>query len=98
MDTITNNERIRSRYLAKYIRNVQQANEGTAAQYEYRLSKFEKYVVTVSEEEQQERQQQSQELTPLDYVIDELKSGNNSRIDPYDLFLALLPTLKKRKA
>jgi hypothetical protein len=61
--TTTNNESIGSRYLANYIRNVQQANEGTAAQYEYRLSKFEKYIVTASEEErQQERQQQQNQI------------------------------------
>jgi hypothetical protein len=31
MNTITNNKRIRSLYLAKYIMNAQQANKGTAA-------------------------------------------------------------------
>jgi hypothetical protein len=66
MTTITtNNKSIESRYLANYIRNVQQASKGTAAQYEYRLLKFEKYVVTMAseEEQQQERQQrQDQEL------------------------------------
>lgn len=51
MNATTNNKRIGSRYLAKYIRNVQQANKGTASQYEYRLSKFEEYVVTASEVE-----------------------------------------------
>jgi hypothetical protein len=64
MTTTTNNQRIRSPSLAKYIKNVQQANERTAEQYEYRLSKFEKYLVTVSEEQQQQ-QQQNQELTTL---------------------------------
>jgi LDH2 family malate/lactate/ureidoglycolate dehydrogenase len=57
--TTTNNKSIGSRYLAKYIRNVQQANKGTSAQYGYRLSKFEEYVVvTASEEDQRQRQQQ----------------------------------------
>jgi hypothetical protein len=41
--TITNNQgRIRSPSLAKYIKIVKQANERTAEQYEYRLSKFER--------------------------------------------------------
>ena len=84
MNTMTNNKSIGSRYLSKYIRNVQQANEGTAAQYECRLSKFEKYIVTASEEEkQQQRQQQNQGLITLDDVINELKNGdNNNKIDP----------------
>jgi hypothetical protein len=55
--TTTNNQRIRSPSLAKYIKNVQQANERTAEQYEYRLSKFEKYLVTVSEEQEQQQDQ-----------------------------------------
>ena len=89
MTTTTNNQRrIRSPSLAKYIKNVQQANKRTAEQYEYRLSKFEKYLVTVSEEEQQQ-QQQNQELTVLDHVINELNIANNNKIDPYDL-LSLL--------
>lgn len=65
MTTTTTNNNIRSRYLVNYIRDVQQASKGTAAQYEYRLLKFEKYVVTKagSEEERQKRQQQQyQEL------------------------------------
>ena len=87
--TTTNNQRrIRSPPLAKYIKTVQQANERTAEQYKYRLSKFEKYLVTVSEEEQQQ-QQQNQELTVLDHVINELNIANNNKIDPYDL-LSLL--------
>ncbi len=76
--TITDNKSIGgSQYLAKYIRNVQQANEGTAAQYEYRLLKFEKYIARTykKEEERQElqlllllllQQQQNQELMTLD--------------------------------
>jgi integrase len=96
MNTITNNKRIRSTYLAKYIRNVQQANKGTAAQYEYRLSKFEEYVVTVSEEEQQqERQQQNQELITLDHVIRELKNDDNNKIDPYDLLSGFVAYLEE---
>ncbi|MDP8888070.1 MAG: hypothetical protein M3M89_00375 [Thermoproteota archaeon] len=34
--TTTDNKSIGSQYLAKYVRNVQQASEATAAQYEYR--------------------------------------------------------------
>ena len=59
--TITNNQgRIRSPSLAKYIKIVKQANERTAEQYEYRLSKFEKYLATVSEEEGGQHQQSSE--------------------------------------
>jgi hypothetical protein len=54
-------------------------------EYEYRLSKFEKYIVASGEEQQQ--QQQIQGLITLDYVIEELKRNNNkTKIDPYDLF------------
>ena len=73
MTTTTNNQTIRSPSLAKYIKIVQQANKRTAEQYEYRLCKFEKYLVTVAEEEQQQQQQQSHELTVLDHVIDKLE-------------------------
>jgi len=52
--TTTNNKSIGSQYLAKYIRNVQQANEAIAAQYEYRLSRFEKYIAMAHKEEQQQ--------------------------------------------
>ena len=95
--TTTNNKRIRSLYLAKYIRNVQQANKGTAAQYEYRLSKFEEYVVKASEEErQQERQQQkNHELITLDGVINELRNGDNNKIDPYDLLSGFVAYLEE---
>ena len=67
MTTTSNNSRIRSPYLAKYIKNLQQANERNAAQYEYRLSKFEKYAVAASEEEQQqqEQNQEPKHLTTL---------------------------------
>jgi hypothetical protein len=92
MTTTANNQRIRSPSLAKYIKNVQQANERTAEQYEYRLSKFEKYLVTVSEEQQQQ-QQQNQELTVLDHVIDELKIANNNKINPYDLLSGFVANL-----
>jgi integrase len=95
MTTTTNNQRIRSPSLAKYIKNVQQANERTAEQYEYRLSKFEKYLVTVSEEQQQHQQQQNQELTVLDHVINELKIANNDKINPYDLLSGFVAYLQE---
>ncbi|MDP8887497.1 MAG: hypothetical protein M3M91_06855 [Thermoproteota archaeon] len=67
MITTTNNKSIESRYLANYIRNVQQASKGTAAHYEYRLSRFEKYIMTMpsKEEELQQQQQQLLLLLPL---------------------------------
>jgi hypothetical protein len=99
MTTTTNNQRIRSPLLAKYIKNVQQANERTAEQYEYRLSKFEKYLAaTVSEEEQQQQLHQNLELTTvLDHIINELKSSNNTKIDPYDLLSGFVAYLKEEE-
>jgi hypothetical protein len=95
MTTTTSNRRIRSPCLAKYIKNIQQANEGTAAQYECRLSKFEKYIVVASEEQQQ---QQNQELTTLDQVIDELKRSSNNKIDPYDLLSGFVSYLQEEES
>ena len=63
--TTTDNKSIGSQYLAEYIRNVQQANEVTAAQYEYRLSRFEKYIAMAYKEEQQQRRQQQQNLVSV---------------------------------
>ena len=95
--TTTNNQRIRrSPSLAKYIKTVQQANERTAEQYEYRLSKFEKYLVTVSEEQEQQQQHQNLELTTvLDHVINELKIANNNKINPYDLLSGFVAYLQE---
>ena len=77
--------------IAKYIKTIQQANERTAAEYEYRLSKFEKYIIATTEE-----QQQNQGLTTLDQVIDELKrSSRNNKIDPYDLLSGFVTYLQK---
>src|SRR5829696_8309124 len=107
MTTPTNNRRSRSPSLAKYIKNVQQANERTAEQYEYRLSKFEKYlIVTASDEKeggggegqlQQKKQNLEQTTTALDHVIDKLKSGNNNnnKIDPYDLLSGFVAYLQE---
>jgi hypothetical protein len=87
--------------LAKYTKSIQQANKRTAEEYEYRLSRFEKYILLASQEQQQQLHQQNQEpkvtITSLDQVVEELKRGSN-KINPYDLFLALLHTFKRRKA
>jgi integrase len=93
MTSPTNNRRSRCPSLAKYIKNVQQANKRTAEQYEYRLFKFEKYLATISEEEEQQRQ--NQELTVLDHVIDKLKSGNNTKINSYDLLSGFVAYLQE---
>ena len=94
--TIKNNQRIRSLSLAKYIKNVQQANERTAEQYEYRLSKFEKYLATKSEVEQGQKQHQNQEQTTvLDHVINELKIANNNKINPYDVLSGFVAYLQE---
>ncbi len=94
----------RSQYLAKYIKNVQQANEATAAQYEYRLSRFEKYVATTYKEERrqelQQQQQQNQELIiTLDDIINELKNNgnNNNKIDSYDLLSGFVAYLEEEE-
>jgi len=64
-------------------------------EYEYRLSKFEKYIIVASGEEQQQ-QQQDQELTTLDYIIEELKRNNNkTKIDPYDLLSGFVVYLQQ---
>ncbi len=99
--TTTNNKSIGSRYLVNYIRNVQQASKGTAAQNEYRLLKFEKYVMTMRfEEELQERQQQQDQelIITLDDVINELKkNGNNNKIDPYELLSGFVAYLEEEE-
>jgi hypothetical protein len=101
--TTTDNKSISgSQYLAKYIKNVQQANEATAAQYAYRLSRFEKYIAMAykKERQQEQRQQQNQELIiTLDDVINELKKNgnNNTKIDPYDLLSGFVAYLEEEK-
>ena len=102
--TTTDNESTGSQYLAKYIRNVQQASEATAAQYEYRLSRFEKYIEMAYKEEQQQelhQQQQNRELIiTLDDVINELKKNgynNNNKIDPYDLLSGFVAYLEEEE-
>ncbi len=95
--TIISERKIRrSLCIAKYIRTVQQANERTAVEYEYRLSKFEKYIVVHGKQQQQ---QQNQRLTTLDYVIEELKrkKNNNTKIDPYDLLSGFVVYLQQEE-
>ena len=102
--TATTTTSTRSLCLAKYIKNIQQANKRTAAEYGYRLSRFEKYIVAVASEEEEEEeeeeqlQQQIQEpkitITSLDRVVDELKKSNN-RIDPYDLLSGFVGYLQE---
>jgi integrase len=99
--TIKNNQRIRSPSLAKYIKNVQQVNERTAEQYEYRLSKFEKYLGTISEVEQgpgqQQHHQNQEQTTVLDHVINELKIANNNKINPYDVLSGFVAYLQEEE-
>ncbi len=78
MTTTTDNKSIGSKYLAKYIRNVQQANEASAAQYEYRLSRFEKYIAKAYKEEWQEQQDQELKvaLAPMNVRIAANKRRN----------------------
>src|SRR5215217_1887130 len=96
--TATTTTSTRSLCLAKYIKNIQQANKRTAAEYGYRLSRFEKYIVAVASEEEEELQQQIQEpkvtITSLDRVVDELKKSDN-RIDPYDLLSGFVRYLQE---
>ena len=44
---------------------------------------------------QQQQQQQNQELTVLDQVIDKLKSGNNNKINSYDLLSGFVAYLQE---
>ena len=75
------------------------------AQYEYRLSRFEKYIAMAYKEGQQQRrqQQQNQELIiTLDDVINELKkndnnNNNNNKIDPYDLLSGFVAYLEEEE-
>jgi hypothetical protein len=54
--------------------------------------------VTASEEEKQQRQQQqNQELITLDDIINELKNGDNSKIEPYDLLSGFVTYLEEEE-
>jgi integrase len=96
--TITSNRRARSLCLAKYIKNIQQANKKTAVEYGYRLSRFERYIVAASEEHQQPQQDQELKITinSLDQVIDELKKSSD-KIDPYDLLSGFVAYLQEEE-
>jgi peroxiredoxin family protein len=88
------NRKPRSLCLTKYIKNIQQANKRTAAEYEYRLSKFEKYIV--ASYQHQEYQQQDQIIASLDQVIEELKKGSN-KIDPCDLLSGFVAYIQEEQ-
>jgi hypothetical protein len=47
--TIANNRASTSLCLAKYVQNIQQAGKKTATEYQYRLSKFERYIAAILE-------------------------------------------------
>jgi integrase len=96
--TATSKRRVRSLYVTKYIKNIQQANKRTAEEYEYRLSRFEKYIAEASEQQQQQQQNQDRRITiiPLDQVLDELKTSSK-KIDPYDLLSGFVAYLQKEE-
>jgi integrase len=95
--TIANNRTTRSLYLVKYIKNIQQANKKTAIEYQYRLSRFERYILAVFEQ-RQEQQNQEPKITiiSLDQLIDELKRSSN-KIDPYDLLSGFVAYLQEEQ-
>src|SRR5215203_987740 len=106
--TIVDNRTTRSLCLAKYIKNIQQANKKTAIEHRYRLSRFERYIAGVFEQiqqlqqkQQQRQQNQDQELertraAPLDQIIDELKrSSSDNKNDPYDLLSGFVAYLQE---
>jgi hypothetical protein len=63
--TATSKRRISSLYVTKYIKNIQQANERTAEEYEYRLSRFEKYIAEASDQQQQQQLQNQDPITAI---------------------------------
>ena len=94
------NRKPRSLCLAKYIKNIQQANKRTALEYEYRLSKFEKYVVVAYQQQQYQQQNQHRKtktiITSLDQVIEELKRSSNT-IDLYDLLSGFVAYIQEEQ-
>jgi integrase len=84
--------------LTKYIKNIQQANKRTALEYEYRLSKFEKYVIAYQQQYQQQNQDRKRKtiITSLDQVIEELKRSSNT-IDPYDLLSGFVAHIQEEQ-
>jgi len=104
--TILDNRTTRSLCLAKYIKNIQQANKKTAIEHRYRLSRFERYIARVFEQiqqlqqKQQQHQNQDQELertraAPLDQLIEELKRSSSNKSDPYDLLSGFVAYLQE---
>ena len=106
--TIVDNRTTRSLCLAKYIKNIQQANKKTAIEHRYRLSRFERYIARVFEQiqqlqqkQQQQHQNQDHELertraVPLDQLIEELKrSSSDDKNDPYDLLSGFVAYLQE---
>jgi integrase len=93
------NRKSSSLCLTKYIKNIQQANKRTALEYEYRLSKFEKYVVIYHQQyEQQQNQDRKRKTitTSFDRVIEELKRGSN-KVDPYDLLSGFVAYIQEEQ-
>src|SRR5215216_581905 len=104
--TILDSRTTRSLCLAKYIKNIQQANKKTAIEHRYRLSRFERYIARVFEQiqqlqqKQQQHQNQDQELertraAPLDQLIEELKRSSSNKSDPYDLLSGFVAYLQE---
>jgi integrase len=95
--TVTSNRRTGSLCLAKYIKNIQQVNKNTATEYEYRLSRFERYIVAAFEQRQQQQNQEPKiTITSLDQLIDEIKRSSN-KIDPYDLLSGFVAYLQEEQ-
>ncbi|MDQ3967851.1 MAG: site-specific integrase [Thermoproteota archaeon] len=98
--TTTSKRRTSSLCVAKYIKNIQQANKRTSEEYEYRLSRFEKYILLLASHEQQQLYQQNQEpkvtITSLDQVVEELKRSNN-KINSYDLLSGFVAYLQEEE-
>jgi integrase len=96
----TTNRKPTSLCLTKYIKNIQQANKRTALEYEYRLSKFEKYIVAYQQQyEQQQNQDRKRKtmITSLDQVIEELKKSSSNIIDPYDLLSGFVAYIQEEQ-
>jgi integrase len=98
MTTTNNRRRSSSLCLAKYIKNIQQANKRTAEEYEYRLSRFEKYILLASQEQllHQQNQELKVTITSLDQVVEELKRSSN-KINPYDLLSGFVAYLQEEE-
>ncbi len=99
--TVANNSTNASLSLAKYVKNIQQANKRTAIEYQYRLSRFERYIAAIFEQRHQQQQQQNQGLkmtsaATLDQLIDELGKSSNKN-DPYDLLSGFVAYLQEHE-